>query len=227
MTTLADLADQIQILLSDSGAATWSQSVIEGWVNDAIRDYSNHFPRLVTSTIATSADDRSYDLPTDFQEIVTVEYPTGEEPPEYLSRLSFKHADFYQGDYWYDIIRREDVDDADELWMSKKPGASETITITYNASHDHALASGDSVTVPSKHHNILTAFVYWKAAQELQSAEQQSPTSSSSLLMAQLANNADRLKRAYATAVAQALAGQEGRAARVVWSGESEANRIY
>jgi hypothetical protein len=73
------------------------------------------------------------------------------------------------------------------------------------------------------------SFVFWKASQELLSTEQQSPTSSSSLLMAQLANNADRQKRAYAASVAQALAGQEGVSAQIHWQnrGQADLNKIY
>jgi len=227
MTTLVALADHIQIQLDDAGGATWAQSVVEQLLNDAIRDYSNHFPRAITATINTTLNDRTYDLPANFREIVTVEYPTAQDPPEYLSRLSFKHRDFYQSDSWYDIIRREDVGDVDEIWMSKKPAAAETITITYLASHDYALASGGTITVPDIHHNILISFVLWKATQILQSNEQQGPTSNSSLLMSQLANNADRLKRAYATAIAQALAGQEGRSARIAWHDKAEVDNIY
>jgi hypothetical protein len=226
MSTLANIADEAQNVLSDSAAATWSQATVEEWINAAIRDYSNHFPRLVETTQSTTADDRTYDLPADFQTMVKVEYPDGQDPPEYLSRLSYKHPQFWQGDYWYDVVFKDNVADAAEFWMSKKPAASETIRWHYLATHDFTLASGGTVTVPEQHENLLIAFVVWKAHQELLMAEQQSPTSNSSLLMGQLANNADRAKRAYFQAVAQALRGREGTSAQLAWRpGGSE--RIY
>lgn len=229
MTTVAQLADNCQIMLSDSGAATWAQATVEAWVLDAIREYSNHFPRIRAATITTTANDRTYDLPADFMDMIHVEYPTGEDPPQYLSRLSHKHIDFWQGSSWYDIIRHSDVGDVDEIWMSKKPAASETITYTYAAHHDHALAAGGTITIPTRHHNILMNFVYWRASQELLSAEQQSPTSSSSLLMGQLANNADRQKRAYYASIAQALQGETGVSAQVHWrnQGQADLDKIY
>lgn len=227
MTTLAALADECQNLLSDSGASTWAQATVEQWVNAAIRDYSQHFPREVTATIATTANTRKYDLPANFLEMLSVEYPTGQDPPEYLSRLPFNHRDFWEGDYWYDVVYHEDAADPPELWMSKKPAAAETITYIYQASHDHALAAGGTITVPSHHHNLLILFVYWKAAQELLSAEQQSPTSNSSLLMGQLASNMDRAKRTYYATIAQALQAVEGQSRLLSWHGKEEIDHIY
>jgi hypothetical protein len=227
MATLATLADEAQILLSDSGAATWAQATIEGWINAAIRDYSQHFPREVTDTITTTADTRKYDLPANFLDMLSVEYPTGEDPPEYLSRLPFNHRDFWGSDYFYDVVKHEDTGDVAELWISKKPAASETVTYIYQASHDHALDPSDTVTVPSHHHNLLILFVFWKANQELLSAEQQAPTSNSSLLMGQLASNMDRAKRTYYATIAQALRAIEGQSRLLNWHSDEEIDHIY
>jgi hypothetical protein len=229
MTTLAALADRCQINLSDSGAATWPQATVEQWVNDAIRDYSNHFPRYRSDTLETVADDRTYDLPADFMNMIYVEYPTGQSPPEYLSRMNHQHPEFWNEDYWYDIIRHEDVGDVDELWISKKPSAGQTITFIYRAWHDFALANSGTITVPAVHENILMAFVYWTAQKELLAAESQSPTSNSSLIMAQLASNADRSKRAYSQIIAQAQHAQGGRESALIhWQTKAaELDRIY
>ena len=53
-TTLAELADRAQLTLNDSGAGTWPQATIEEWVVEAIRDYTQSFPRTITSTITVS-----------------------------------------------------------------------------------------------------------------------------------------------------------------------------
>jgi len=227
MTTLTQLADLAQNLLSDAGAATWTQAVIEEWCNAAIKDYSQHFPRITSATITTTLNTNAYDLPADFLSIINVEYPTGEDPPEYLSRLDHRHPDFWINDCFYDIITHFDTGDVAEIWVSVDPPADETITYRYNATHEYGLASGETVTVPGHHENILTSFVVWKAALELLSAEQQSPTSNSSLLMGQLANNAARAKRAYFQAIAQALRSQEGESAVVTWKGLADLDQIY
>lgn len=226
MTTLSGLADQAQLMLDDAGGATWSQSVIEGWVNEAIGGYSVHFPRLISSSINVTAGVRVYELPANFREMVSVAYPAGDSPPNYLGRLPFQRADFWQGDNWYDVVSRRQSGDADELWISRSPSAGESIGVLYQGVHDDGLASGGTVTVPGEHHPILLAHVYWKACLALLSAEQQSPTGSSSLLMGQLSSNADRAKRAYFQAIAQGLAAQEGRSGTAVWS-TAETGRIY
>ena len=99
--------------------STWDSAYIGYWVNMAIRDYSKYFPLLKTQTITTSLNDNTYDLNTDFMGVVSVEYPTGEDPPQYLSRLDHTHPDFWQSDSWYDIIHRGDDTDPSELWLSK------------------------------------------------------------------------------------------------------------
>ena len=217
MTTLATLADSIQDILSDAAAAKWTQAVIEAWLNQAIQDYTQHFTRRKSTTISTTADDRTYDLPSDFRHIISVEYPTSQTPPEYLSRRPYTHPDFWDQSERYDIVTLGDDNDTAEIWISKKPAAAETITIWYEAMHDYALAAGDTITVPADHHPILTAYVVWIASQNLQHAEQQTPTSSSSLLMAQLASNSDNLRRAHVEILAKAIRGAEGESVIVNW----------
>jgi hypothetical protein len=226
VTTLAELADKAQNAISDSGASTWSQSLVEEWCVEAIRDYSQHFPRRINTTINTSADDRKYDLPADFRGIVSVEYPTGEDPPEYLEHRSYTEDGFWERDSYFDIIIRADVADVAELWISEKPSASETITVEYIGDHDLSLSSGDTITVPERHEHILIEFVIWRAWVELQGAEQQSPTSNSSLLMSQYASNADRAKRSYVEALARGLRSQEGKSVRMKWKFD-KFDRIY
>ena len=230
MTTLATLADSIQDILSDAAAAKWTQTVIEAWVNQGIQDYTEHFTRKKSATISTTADDRTYDLPSDFRDIITVEYPTASDPPEYLAQLTYKHPDFWNSTDYYNIIKLEDDNDTAELWISKKPAAAETITVWYEANHDYALASGDTVTVPAAHHPILVAYVTWIASQNLQHAEQQSPTSNSSLLMSQFASNSDRLRRAHVEILAKALRSEEGQSRVINWvasGGDKSISRIY
>ena len=226
MTTLAQLADRAQNAISDAGATTWSQSIVEEWSVEAVRDYSQFFPRRVTDTIATLVDDREYDLPADFRRMLSVEYPTDQDPPEYLRRRSFMDPDFWEVDGYYDVVKHGDVAGVDELWISEKPAAGETITIIYHADHDLSLASGDSITVPARHEHILVEFVIWRAWTELLGAEQQSPTSNSSLLMSQLAVNADRAKRSYVQALARARIAASGESRSVRWMMDKY-DRIY
>lgn len=44
----------------------WSDEQLNQWINNAIADYSLHFPRVQTQTISCSDDIRTFDLPSYF-----------------------------------------------------------------------------------------------------------------------------------------------------------------
>ncbi len=205
--------------------------MIASWLNDAIRDYSQHFPRIRAQTISCTAGDQEYDINADFLAVLSVEYPTGQDPKEYLSRLGCRHPDFQSGESWYDIVPRLDDTIQSELWISAEPASGESISVEYHAHHvlmdDPGSPSGESSVTPA-HQHLLVKYVLWQATSHLLFAEQQSPTSNSSLLMAQLSQNARRLEAAYHTAVRQALYAAEGHSHAVPWinTGDFHA-RIY
>ena len=217
MTPLAQLADRAQAAVSDTAAGTWSQEQIEEWALEAIRDYSNYFPRRLQSTIATAAGDRQYDLPAGTLALLSVEYPTGQDPPEYLDRRPYTHPDFWIETGYYDFFLPHDPTDQGELYISEKPAAGETITIHCTAIHDVTVASGDTITVPAQHEPILIEFVVWRAWLERLGKEQQAPTSNSSLLLNQYASNADRARRNYVQALGRARVQAAGESRRAPW----------
>ena len=216
MTTLAQLADRAQAAVSDGAAATWSQDQMEAWAVEAIRDYSNYFPRRLQATITTTLDERTYDLPAGLLAVASVEYPAGEDPPQYLARHSYTDPAFWQADGHYDLVRSRDATGTAELTISTKPAAGETIAVHYLAIHDVTVESADTITVPAAHEPILIEFIIWRAWLERLGAEQQSPTSNSSLLLSQYAANADRARRNYVQALGRARvqAAGESRSAR-------------
>lgn len=215
--TLQNLVDRAQNVLADSTASVWSEAALKEWLNDAIRDYSIHFKRQRTATITTVADDRAYDLPSDFVAVLSVEYPTGESVPEYLVKRPFTHGDFWDNPGYFDIVARGDDQNDSELWISEKPANGETITVEYEAWHDWELTASSYVTVPAVHHHVLIAYVVWQSSLNLQMAEQQNPTSNSSLLMSQHAQNANMLRRQYLEALAKAGKAQSGQGGVVSW----------
>ncbi len=227
MTTLTQLADIIQTALSDTAETTYTQIQIESWVIEAIKDYSLHFPLTAVSTIPTIADQTTYTLPTGHQTTLQVEYPTGDDPPTYLHRLNINHTAFWLSPTHYHIIKHNDAQTADQLVISPKPvSEASTLTITHQADHPHDLQPTDPVTITPHHHNLITAFVVWKAAQHLQMKEQQAPTSNSSLLMSQLASNAARLHAEYNTALGRAIYNQPMTNTPLQWQ-PTDHGRIY
>lgn len=217
MTTLAQLANRAQGAVDDETAEQWPQNLVEEWCLEGIRDYNQHFPRTRSTTVATTADVRQYDLPADFRGVVSVEYPTGEDPPQFLLQRSRLGKQFWGRRGYFDVIARNDAANVAELVISEKPQAGQTITLEYLADHELALESTDEITVPGRHEGIIVEFCIWRAWLELLAGEQQAPTSNSSLLMSQYASNADRAKRAYVESLARALRAGEGKSASVAW----------
>jgi len=227
-TTFNTLVDEIEADLQDSGNATWTAADILRWLRAAIREYSDFFPRLITDAIGTTADVRTYDLEAGFVNPISVEYPTSQDPPQYLQQRPYTHPDFWQEEGYYAIAPIDDDTDLNQIHISTKPADSETITVIYEGIHDSSSASTNNVTVPQNHHHILKAYARWKAVIFLAAAEEASPTSNSSLLMSQLASNGRRYEREYKNALAQAIQAYQGRSKTISWANfSSENTRIY
>ncbi len=226
MTTFSELRDRVENAVNDPTNTFFSADLVAEWIEDAIREYSQHFPRRARQTIAAADNDRAYDLNTDVQDILSVEYPQGENPPKYLTRRPYTHPDFWEEDGYYDWFRHHDAQDAPELYISTIPSTGEDIRVTYLGDHDSSFSAGTTISVPERHEPILIKFCVWQAVKILEQAEEQAPTSNSSLLMAQLAQNAYRAERAYYDVLRRALAGQEGRSTTTRWKMDKH-DRIY
>jgi hypothetical protein len=211
-TTLAQLADICQTQLADSGAGTWPQATVEAWVLEAIRDYSVHFPRRKEYKINCNDDVHEYPLPVDFLDAILVEYPDGEDPPKYLARKHRTDPAFWLSDDHYDLYVTGDVtesptvpgeSDNDLLIVSPETATGEDIILQYLARHDDSISSGDEVTVPARHFDLIVTFVVWRAWVERLGEEEQAPDQTV-LLLSQLASNADRAHRRYTEALNRA-----------------------
>lgn len=232
MTTFADLINRAETAVNDEANAQYNADQIIRWLNDAVRDYSQYFPRIKTQTITTTLEEGVYNLNADFLAAISVEYPDGQDPPVYLSRLAYTHPDFFStGDSWYDILPRQDGESPSELWISASPAAGQTIIVNYTASHElitDAADASDDNTVPIIHQPLLIRYVQWQASLFTMFAEQTDPTSNSSLLMAQLSQNARRMENGYHTAIRQALYAADGRSQAVPWIRKGDPHaRLY
>jgi len=228
MTTLQNLIDACEADLADSGNATWSAADITQWCRDAIADYSLHFPLTEGPATSTPGDGvHTVDLPKRFVEIISVEFPGDEDPPQFLERRPHTHPDFWREDGYFDILRFDDASDPDQIVFSNGGDGSSKLYYYYQAPHDESISAGSTLTVPPSHEHILRAFVRWQATAQLKAIEEASPTSNSSLIMSQLAINVDRARRAYVDALAKAVFAAS-KSAVVSWAGQDEsADRIY
>ena len=205
MTTLLQLADRAQLALNDSGVGTWPQATVEAWCLDAIRDYSQYFPRTRSSTTTIAVDDagHEFDLPSDFLGMVLVEFPDGEDPPEYLERRSRTCSGFWDYEGYYDVETSGDAATAGTLYLSEEPANGEAYTLTWLAPHDTDLDSGDTITVPEDHESILILYVLWQATRERMATQEQDPDTTIHILQ-QMVKAAQQAEEEYRRALQRA-----------------------
>jgi hypothetical protein len=207
---IEDVADLAQYTLADTGGSIWPQATVEYWVLDAIRDYSVHFHRTTTDTLNCSDDTHQYDLPRDFIDAILLEYPTGEDPPQYLNRLPRTDPRFWASDDFYDLELWHQTGSGNEsqLWISANPSTGETITLTYLAAYYDGAAGPVPdivVEVPDRHIPVLIAFVEWKAASERLFDELQDPDRTIHLIEG-MKRTVEEKRAAYDAMIAAALA---------------------
>jgi hypothetical protein len=222
MTTRLDLRNLCRRRLGDLAAPYhWSDLQINQWINDAIADYSLYFPRLVQAVLEPTAGVRAVPLPANFRSAVLVEFPSGQEPPQYLRRRSCQESDFWELPLYYDILRRDDGSAADELWLSELPQAGQELGLEYLATHASLDDDGDTATLPDRHLELLVLFVNWAGLQELASSEARNPDPST-LAMSTLDSAASHAERAYRKQV-ELTQRHESLSAIITWDSE----RIY
>ena len=231
MATLANIADRAQNALEDPSAATWTQALIEEWVCEAIRDYNLYFRRTATTAYNISSSSTTLTLSRLCRQVMSVEYPTGEDPPTYLTRMDRYHPDFYKRDDNYDFEpvdeygQTEDGGYSPYLVFSEAPDTGETVTVIYRAIHDAELESSDLVTIPDEHQHLLVLFVTWKAFHEQAMDEAKNPDTTTRLVQ-QMNLTAIAAEENYRRAMKQAIQMTGAGGWTTPWKAD-EHDRIY
>jgi len=198
MTTRGDFRESLRNVLSDK--SQWRDTLVNEWINDAIRDYSRHLPRLAASTIPMVAGTKNYDLSTyEALAIREVEYPISQTPRRLLTYLPRENYGFDGGQY-YDL-----KNDLTVLYMGETPSAGEYLYIEYDKLHTIPSTDGVSLTVPDGHLEALRLFVVWKALTQLAMDENVS-VDRDRADAGSLGLNAYRAERAYRSHVREMLA---------------------
>lgn len=159
-----------------TSTTAWPNATLDGWLADAIRAYSLEFPRRLRHTITLVAGQSTYDLPggAAFQNVLRVEHPAGNSPPEFLIQQDAADVEFQAGGYAYALRAPADDRDADdeaagEIILAPTAVTGETVLIEYAAAH-RVPAPGDDtalITVPDGHLEALVAFVEFRQAAQL------------------------------------------------------------
>src|SRR6266536_1936959 len=78
MTTRAEIRARVRDELNDNGAVKlWSDGLLNRWIGEAIRDWSQVAPRDRVWQTTSTANNPSYLLPSDVLEVVRVQHPPG------------------------------------------------------------------------------------------------------------------------------------------------------
>jgi len=173
------------ISLGDPTAATWSRTnVIWPWVQEAVSNFPILRPMLDDHTNGGSVV-YSYAAPSDFREVITVEYPISQQPPTYLSRKNRLDEDFWSVTNFYDIDHDYSTGTGWFIWVSGGVAASAHIKMQYLANHSTTIVDDSSTTwtVPDVYENIVVAYVVAKAYRERLSAYMITPTAHTSTIL--------------------------------------------
>jgi hypothetical protein len=220
MSTRLELRVLVRRRLGDLAASyTFSDEQLNQWINDAIADYSLHFPWKKVESIDCSAGVHEYALPADFHGVLSVEYPAGDDPPTYLARLDYRDPQFGLGDGCYDLttILIDPISGAagPAIYLSADAETGETICVQYLGEHNYLDAENATTTIPDRHFELLVLFCRWAAYQELAMAEAANPDPTG-LALGSLELNAGRAERQYRKEMAVYLQN-DGESGQVVW----------
>jgi hypothetical protein len=173
------------IALGDSTAATWSRtSTIWPWLQEAVLNFPILRPMLDDHTNGASIT-YSYQLATDFREVISVEYPISQTPPVYLIRKNRLDPDFYNEAGYYDIDRDYSAGVGWFGYISGGIAASAHIKMQYLANHSTNVVDDSTATwtVPDEYESIIIAYVIAKAYRERLGAMMVDPTAHTSIIL--------------------------------------------
>jgi hypothetical protein len=168
--SLTTLIQESRNLLGDlAGVAVFSDAQLTDWINQFIREFSIYLPRITEYEVSCDNGVHAYALETVHTGVISVEYPEGEDPKQYLSRRAYTHPLFYQEDGYYDFFKPSDGETLNppQIIISNSPSTGETILCKLLTEHTALSDGADTITFQDRHGHLIVLFVRWKAWQEL------------------------------------------------------------
>ena len=145
---------------------------LNAWIGDAIRFYSNEFPRLIRHSLTLVTGTQVYALPADSGSWWVL-YPAGEA---HLRRSWWRDVGVRDGisGGWAGVRRagrgRDDTHGI-ELIFAEPVSTGETAIVSYSGAHWIPTADEESTSVPELHTEALIAFVRLRAHAQLEAIE--------------------------------------------------------
>jgi hypothetical protein len=187
-STLLQLRDSIRYILKDKNL--FRDTMLNQWINDALRDYSNSFPMEQWQKIDCTAATREYSISYPVIAVLSVEYPDGETPPRYLQHKSEHDPGFWDNPY-YDIRQPQSAVTSsgdpliyNYLVIGESPASTEDIIFRYFTHHRLPESTSSYLTVPDQHLEAIRLFVYWKALASIALDQDIDPARKSAMMTA-------------------------------------------
>jgi len=171
--TLADVRVRVRAALPS--VFKWPDATLDGWILDAIREYSGYLPRLWRHELALTTGTQVYDVPSDngALSLESVEYPAGETPPEFLARSEEWSAAWLRGERVYALrgvatttLLDEDVAQG-QIVFCETVATGETAALNLRGLHTLPALDTDQVSVPPAHWRAILAYCVARAWDDL------------------------------------------------------------
>ncbi len=194
------------IAAGDTTGATWSRTTVAiPWANEAMLAFPILCPKQTTITVAGAAT-HEHDLPAGFRQLVSVEYPLSQDPPEFLDRMNHLDPSFYASNEHYDVDRNYADTAGWVLWTSKKVPVGGQLKVNYLANHktDCTDEVNSFITIPDEYEYICVSYFVVKAYRERLSYYMTDPTAHMAVI-AQLTDMVVHAEENYRTQVQDLL----------------------
>ncbi len=183
MTNREELRTMIRLRLGDMAETPiLTDEQVNQWINDSIREYSIHFPRQTELRIPCLALVREYGLEgkTDesgveakgVRQVLRVEYPLGEDPPQILLRRSELDGRGFQEENVYDVRANPPL----TLVLGPLPKGTETLGVHISCDYPALSLDTDIPTLPDRRLELIVLFTRLLALQELAATEAIDPS---------------------------------------------------
>lgn len=232
--SLSALRAQCRLRLAST--SDWSNAKLDGYLADALRFHSSQFPRRWRHSLALTTGTQAYDLPGEhgLQDILSVEYPTGEDPQVFLDEVDEWESAFQDEEEVYarrgilDSTAIESDAAASQIVFAETVATGETAIIEYTGTHAIPTAGDEDaiITVPTAHWEALTAFIDFVCHWELETDKAVTVTTVS-IVLGQLGQGARYAWTRYKE-IMNALVAQASKTAVVDWASQVDTmKRIY
>jgi hypothetical protein len=187
------------VALGDINGSIWSrEDVIFPWCLEALRSFPILRPMFYDYS-DLAANVYEFTLPADFREVISVEYPIGQQPPAYCLRKRRTDPNFYDADNFYDVDHNYDKGEGWVMHISTLISAPAHVHVEYLANHDTESMADESdsfITVPDEYESLLVNQVICRAYRERLGNYMLDPTAHSSIIQ-QLTDMVMKMEQTY------------------------------